>query len=219
MDTILTSYGPDSRPDANVLLNIGNGKKAPFRRRAIGAKHLHILDPLSETNNLGRSVSLGNFARVRAAFRLGAERLKRLEMESEPEYITRGFEYFFKVALANRGGKLASCVGDDDEKFTGPPASPPQATNALHKRKPSFGSSSPFHSHSVADDLAALKSPCKSKESSIRKEKISNEEDNEEKIRLMLDEEEKDAHGERGLFWGRWDGPATSSALPRAILG
>ena len=217
VDTILTSYGPDSRPDANVLLNIGNGKKAPFRRRAIGAKHLHILDPLSETNNLGRSVSLGNFARVRAAFRLGAERLKRLEMESEPEYITRGFEYFFKVALANRGGKLASCVGDDDEKFTGPPASPPQATNALHKRKPSFGSSSPFHSHSVADDLAALKSPCKSKESSIRKEKISNEEDNEEKIRLMLDEEEKDAHGERGLFWGRWDGPATSSALPRAL--
>lgn len=217
VDTILKSYGPDSRPDANVLLNIGNGKKAPFRRRAIGAKHLHILDPLSETNNLGRSVSLGNFARVRAAFRLGAERLKRLEMESEPENITRGFEYFFKVALANRGGKLASCVGDDDEKFTGPPASPPQATNALHKRKPSIGSSSPFHSHSVADDLAALKSPCKSKESSIGKEKISNEEDNEEKIRLMLDEEEKDAHGERGLFWGRWDGPATSSALPRAL--
>ena len=217
VDTILKSYGPDSRPDANVLLNIGNGKKAPFRRRAIGAKHLHILDPLSETNNLGRSVSLGNFARVRAAFRLGAERLKRLEMESEPENITRGFEYFFKVALANRGGKLASCVGDDDEKFTGPPASPPQATNALHKRKPSLGSSSPFHSHSVADDLAALKSPCKSKESPIRKEKISNEEDNEEKIRLMLDEEEKDAHGERGLFWGRWDGPATSSALPRAL--
>jgi DNA polymerase sigma len=217
VDTILKSYGPDSRPDANVLLNIGNGKKAPFRRRAIGAKHLHILDPLSETNNLGRSVSLGNFARVRAAFRLGAERLKRLEMESEPENITRGFEYFFKVALANRGGKLASCVGDDDEKFTGPPASPPQATNALHKRKPSLGSSSPFHSHSVADDLAVLKSPCKSKESPIGKEKISNEEDNEEKIRLMLDEEEKDAHGERGLFWGRWDGPATSSALPRAL--
>jgi hypothetical protein len=217
VDTILKSYGPDSRPDANVLLNMGNGKKAPFRRRAIGAKHLHILDPLSETNNLGRSVSLGNFARVRAAFRLGAERLKRLEMESEPENITRGFEYFFKVALANRGGKLASCVGDDDEKFTGPPASTPQVTNALHKRKPSIGSSSPFHSHSVADDLAALKSPCKSKESPIRNEKISNEEDNEEKIRLMLDEEEKDAHGERGLFWGRWDGPTTSSALPRAL--
>ena len=35
VDTILTSYGPDSRPDANVLLNIGNGKKAPFRRRRL----------------------------------------------------------------------------------------------------------------------------------------------------------------------------------------
>ena len=79
---MLKRYGPDSRPDAHVLLHGPNGKKVPFRRRAIGAKHLHILDPLSETNNLGRSVSLGNFARIRAAFRLGAERLKRLEMES-----------------------------------------------------------------------------------------------------------------------------------------
>jgi len=225
MDTILKLYGPDSRPDANVLLNIGNAKKVPFRRRAIGAKHLHILDPLSETNNLGRSVSLGNFARVRAAFRLGAERLKRLEMEAEPENIRRGFEYFFKVALANRGGKLASCVGDDeeddknDEKFKNVrlPVTPQTTNKTLHNRKPSLGSSSPFHSHSVADDLVALKSPCKPNESPISKEKISKEEDDEEKIRLMLDEEEKDAHGERGLFWGRWDGPSKPSNLPRAL--
>jgi len=226
MDTILKLYGPDSRPDANVLLNIGNVKKVPFRRRAIGAKHLHILDPLSETNNLGRSVSLGNFARVRAAFRLGAERLKRLEMEAEPENIRRGFEHFFKVALANRGGKLASCVGDDeeddknDEKFKNVrlPVTPQTTNKTLHNRKPSLGSSSPFHSHSVADDLVALKSPCnKLNESPISKDKISKEEDDEEKIRLMLDEEEKDAHGERGLFWGRWDGPSKPSTLPRAL--
>ena len=225
MDTILKLYGPDSRPDANVLLNIGNVKKVPFRRRAIGAKHLHILDPLSETNNLGRSVSLGNFARVRAAFRLGAERLKRLEMEAEPENIRRGFEYFFKVALANRGGKLASCVGDEeeddknDEKFKNVrlPVTPQTTNKTLHNRKPSLGSSSPFHSHSVADDLVALKSPCKPNESKISKDKISKEEDDEEKIRLMLDEEEKDAHGERGLFWGRWDGPSKPSTLPRAL--
>ena len=223
VDTMLKRYGPDSRPDAHVLLHGTNGKKVPFRRRAIGAKHLHILDPLSETNNLGRSVSLGNFARIRAAFRLGAERLKRLEMESDPENVTKGFEYFFKVALANRGGKLASCVGEENEKFIIGPSTPTTnaPTNTLHVKKPSsLGSSSPFlHSHSVADDLVALKSP--RAPSPSQKESIPNEDDDddeEEKIRLMLDDfEEKDAHGERGLFWGRWDGPIKPNALPRAL--
>ena len=222
VDTMLKRYGPDSRPDAHVLLHGPNGKKVPFRRRAIGAKHLHILDPLSETNNLGRSVSLGNFARIRAAFRLGAERLKRLEMESDPENLTKGFEYFFKVALANRGGKLASCVGEENEKFIIGPSTPTTnaPTNTSHvKKTSSLGSSSPFrHSHSVADDLVALKSP--REPSPSQKENIPNEDDEEEeeKIRLMLDDfEEKDAHGERGLFWGRWDGPIKPNALPRAL--
>ncbi|XP_020688609.1 uncharacterized protein LOC110104016 [Dendrobium catenatum] len=41
-------------------------------------KHLNIVDPLRESNNLGRSVSKGNFYRIRSAFSYGAWKLGRL---------------------------------------------------------------------------------------------------------------------------------------------
>ncbi|KAH0459218.1 hypothetical protein IEQ34_012032 [Dendrobium chrysotoxum] len=41
-------------------------------------KHLNIVDPLRESNNLGRSVSKGNFYRIRSAFTYGAWKLGRL---------------------------------------------------------------------------------------------------------------------------------------------
>lgn len=43
--------------------------------RAFPLKHLNIIDPLRENNNLGRSVSRGNFYRIRSAFKLGARKL------------------------------------------------------------------------------------------------------------------------------------------------
>lgn len=41
-------------------------------------KHLNIVDPLRESNNLGRSVSKGNFYRIRSAFTYGATKLGQL---------------------------------------------------------------------------------------------------------------------------------------------
>ncbi|KAI3741372.1 hypothetical protein L1987_59044 [Smallanthus sonchifolius] len=41
------------------------------------SKHFNVVDPLRVSNNLGRSVSKGNFFRIRSAFSLGAKRLKR----------------------------------------------------------------------------------------------------------------------------------------------
>ncbi|KAG0467477.1 hypothetical protein HPP92_019057 [Vanilla planifolia] len=41
-------------------------------------KHLNIVDPLRESNNLGRSVSKGNFYRIRSAFTYGARKLGHL---------------------------------------------------------------------------------------------------------------------------------------------
>lgn len=41
-------------------------------------KHLNIVDPLRESNNLGRSVSKGNFYRIRSAFTFGASKLGQL---------------------------------------------------------------------------------------------------------------------------------------------
>ncbi|OVA19659.1 hypothetical protein BVC80_8585g2 [Macleaya cordata] len=46
--------------------------------RAFPQKHLNIVDPLKENNNLGRSVSKGNFYRIRSAFTYGARKLGRI---------------------------------------------------------------------------------------------------------------------------------------------
>ncbi|XP_043724351.1 uncharacterized protein LOC122671279 isoform X2 [Telopea speciosissima] len=42
------------------------------------SKHINVIDPLRTNNNLGRSVSKGNFFRIRSAFAFGAKRLARL---------------------------------------------------------------------------------------------------------------------------------------------
>ncbi|KAK3026460.1 hypothetical protein RJ639_041870 [Escallonia herrerae] len=42
------------------------------------SKHFNVMDPLRTNNNLGRSVSKGNFFRIRSAFAFGAQRLARL---------------------------------------------------------------------------------------------------------------------------------------------
>ncbi|XWS76888.1 hypothetical protein CRYUN_Cryun01aG0216600 [Craigia yunnanensis] len=42
------------------------------------SKHFNVIDPLRINNNLGRSVSKGNFFRIRSAFALGAKKLARL---------------------------------------------------------------------------------------------------------------------------------------------
>ncbi|KAJ6686446.1 PAP/OAS1 SUBSTRATE-BINDING DOMAIN SUPERFAMILY [Salix purpurea] len=42
------------------------------------SKYFNVIDPLRVNNNLGRSVSKGNFFRIRSAFAFGAKRLARL---------------------------------------------------------------------------------------------------------------------------------------------
>ncbi|KAJ8748509.1 hypothetical protein K2173_003407 [Erythroxylum novogranatense] len=42
------------------------------------SKHFNVIDPLRINNNLGRSVSKGNFYRIRSAFAFGAKKLARL---------------------------------------------------------------------------------------------------------------------------------------------
>ncbi|XP_020211105.1 uncharacterized protein LOC109795948 isoform X2 [Cajanus cajan] len=46
--------------------------------QAFASKHFNVIDPLRVNNNLGRSVSKGNFYRIRSAFSFGAKRLARL---------------------------------------------------------------------------------------------------------------------------------------------
>ncbi|MCL7037044.1 hypothetical protein MKW94_007424 [Papaver nudicaule] len=64
------------RTCANMFSVSSKGIEA--NSRAFTQKYLNIVDPLKENNNLGRSVSKGNFFRIRSAFSYGARKLGRI---------------------------------------------------------------------------------------------------------------------------------------------
>lgn len=74
------------------------GTKAP----AFPVKFLNIFDPLRDDNNLGRSVSKGNFYRIRSALSYGTEKLNEVLMLA-PEKIAKGLENFFVNTLERNG--------------------------------------------------------------------------------------------------------------------
>ncbi|XP_072975133.1 uncharacterized protein, partial [Typha angustifolia] len=65
-------------------------------------KNLNIIDPLREHNNLGRSVSKGNFYRIRSAFTYGARRLGQILMLPQ-ERIADEISLFFMNTLERHG--------------------------------------------------------------------------------------------------------------------
>ncbi|XP_017234956.1 uncharacterized protein LOC108208883 isoform X1 [Daucus carota subsp. sativus] len=58
------------------------------------SKHFNVIDPLRVNNNLGRSVSKGNFYRIRSAFAHGAKKLARL-LDCSNESILLELNQFF----------------------------------------------------------------------------------------------------------------------------
>ncbi|CAI9097167.1 OLC1v1033531C1 [Oldenlandia corymbosa var. corymbosa] len=65
--------------------------------RSFQPKHLNIVDPLKENNNLGRSVSKGNFYRIRSAFTYGARKLGRILLQPEDDIATGLCKFFFNT--------------------------------------------------------------------------------------------------------------------------
>ncbi|XP_010515589.1 PREDICTED: uncharacterized protein LOC104791408 isoform X1 [Camelina sativa] len=70
--------------------------------RVFPSKYLNIVDPLKENNNLGRSVSKGNFYRIRSAFTYGARKLGQIILQSE-ENISSELRKFFSNMLHRHG--------------------------------------------------------------------------------------------------------------------
>ncbi|KAF7816223.1 putative polynucleotide adenylyltransferase [Senna tora] len=70
--------------------------------RAFPQKHLNIIDPLKENNNLGRSVNRGNFYRIRSAFKYGARKLGWILMLPEDK-IADELNKFFANTLDRHG--------------------------------------------------------------------------------------------------------------------
>lgn len=80
--------------------------------RAFPHKHLNIIDPLKENNNLGRSVNKGNFYRIRSAFKYGARKLGWILMLPE-DRIADELNRFFANTLDRHG----SNQGNEDNSF------------------------------------------------------------------------------------------------------
>ncbi|KAL2479333.1 PAP/OAS1 substrate-binding domain superfamily [Abeliophyllum distichum] len=72
------------------------------KSRGFQQKHLNIVDPLKDNNNLGRSISKGNFYRIRSAFSYGAKKLGRILLQPE-DGIANELQIFFSSAMQRHG--------------------------------------------------------------------------------------------------------------------
>ncbi|XP_020550435.1 uncharacterized protein LOC105163859 isoform X2 [Sesamum indicum] len=97
--------------------------------KAFQAKHLNIIDPLKENNNLGRSVHRGNFYRIRSAFKYGARKLGQVLLQPRDK-VANGICDFFTNTLARHGNDFRSsfqCLtleSGDEESSTASLSSP-----------------------------------------------------------------------------------------------
>ncbi|KAG8095935.1 hypothetical protein GUJ93_ZPchr0013g37821 [Zizania palustris] len=66
------------------------------------SKHFNVIDPLRINNNLGRSISKGNFFRIRSAFSFGARRLEKL-LECPKEDLIAEVNMFFTNTWIRHG--------------------------------------------------------------------------------------------------------------------
>ncbi|KAF8673715.1 hypothetical protein HU200_048465 [Digitaria exilis] len=69
------------------------------------SKHFNVVDPLRSNNNLGRSVSKGNFFRIRSAFAYGAKRLGKL-LECPKEDLIAELNQFFTNTWIRHGSGI-----------------------------------------------------------------------------------------------------------------
>jgi hypothetical protein len=104
------------------------------------SKFLNVIDPLRTNNNLGRSVTKGNFYRIRSAFAFGAQRLARL-LDCPKENIVAEVNQFFFNTL-DRHGK-----GERPDAPTVPDTFCPQPVNPNH----SIGSNSQRSSNETSN--------------------------------------------------------------------
>ncbi|KAK1284798.1 hypothetical protein QJS10_CPB21g01570 [Acorus calamus] len=67
-------------------------------------KNLNIVDPLKESNNLGRSVSKGNFYRIRSAFGYGARKLGRILLLPKEDIVGEVNKFFLNTLERHGSG-------------------------------------------------------------------------------------------------------------------
>ncbi|CAN8278799.1 unnamed protein product [Cochlearia groenlandica] len=100
--------------------------------RVFPSKYLNIVDPLKENNNLGRSVSKGNFYRIRTAFTYGARKLGQVILQPE-EDISFELRKFFSNMLHRHESGQRPDVSDDVPLVRCSAISPASNANHIHE--------------------------------------------------------------------------------------
>ncbi|KAL3622227.1 hypothetical protein CASFOL_033638 [Castilleja foliolosa] len=77
------------------------------------SKHFNVIDPLRVNNNLGRSVSKGNFFRIRSAFAFGAKKLARLLDCPKENLIFEVNQFFMNTWDRHGSGQRPDAPGID----------------------------------------------------------------------------------------------------------
>ncbi|KAL1545092.1 hypothetical protein AAHA92_21860 [Salvia divinorum] len=97
--------------------------------KAFQPKHLNIIDTLKENNNLGRSVHMGNFLRIRSAFKYGTHKLGQV-LSLPVDKVADGIHKFFSNTTARHGNDNRNFIKDlalevsHEESSTAPLSSP-----------------------------------------------------------------------------------------------
>ncbi|KAF5953556.1 hypothetical protein HYC85_006412 [Camellia sinensis] len=99
------------KPENGTEQVLSSSRGFDINSRTFCQKHLNIIDPLKENNNLGRSVSKGNYYRIRSAFSYGARKLGRILLQPE-ENIAGELCKFFSNTLDIHGSAQRPDVQD-----------------------------------------------------------------------------------------------------------
>ncbi|KAG8391933.1 hypothetical protein BUALT_Bualt01G0238400 [Buddleja alternifolia] len=107
------------------------------------SKHFNVIDPLRVNNNLGRSVSKGNFFRIRSAFAFGAKRLARLLDCPKENLIFEVNQFFFNTWERHGSGHRPDAPGVDSWRLRlSTPDSPHESNNNTTGKRVNENSSS-----------------------------------------------------------------------------
>ena len=204
--------------------------RAAANSSPVSIKYMNIIDPLLPNNNLGRSVSCGNYRRVRVAFRLGAKRLDALMASSaacDDVGVLRGFVGMFGNILRHRRliyplphapDTPGGCSHADEVSMT--PLGMPASAIALRSRSclvegttPATAPATHPHTRSVVDELQPRQLELNDdddvvpeKQSSRSNPWVSLGSQSSPERNLKRTESTSSLNEqERGIHWGRWD--------------
>ncbi|KAJ1264690.1 hypothetical protein BS78_08G019800 [Paspalum vaginatum] len=108
-------------PRGEFLKHCAEGFSVPPRNsekdaQVFSRKFLNIVDPLKLSNNLGRSVSKGNFYRIRSAFDFGARKLGKILQAPASSTVNEVNQFFRNTLKRNRTGLRPDVlVGSSDD--------------------------------------------------------------------------------------------------------